>query len=104
MSNQKRGDIALAHSSKPQALNAVINMRSKDLRRPPEVLWWGFVRVQISVLSNLVLFKIKLISKTSYRLKGNAAGIPNNVTDGKLRNWLLRLLHTVVVSTSIDHQ
>jgi hypothetical protein len=100
MSNQNRGNIALAHDGKPQALNTVINMPSSELRKSREVLWWGFVGVKISVLSNLVLFKIELVCKTTCRSKGNAVGIPSNADYRKPRNWLKLLLRA---STSINH-
>jgi hypothetical protein len=64
----------MAHDSKSQALNAVINVRSSHLRSSPEVLWWGFVGVQISVLSNLILFKIALVSKENLYIKGKCSG------------------------------
>ena len=64
----------MAHDSNSQALNAVINVRSSHLRSSPEVLWWGFVGVQISVLSNLVLFKIVLVSKGNLYIKGKCSG------------------------------
>ena len=74
MSNQDRGNIAMAHDGNSQALNAVINVRSSHLRSSPEVFWWGFVGVQISVLSNLVLFKVVLVSKGNLYIKGKCSG------------------------------
>lgn len=63
MSNQKRGNIAMAHDSKSQALNTVINVCSNTSL---EVIWRGFVGVEISVLSNLVLFKTILVKDNLY--------------------------------------
>jgi hypothetical protein len=76
MLNQKRGNIAMAHDSNSRALNTVINVHSCHLRSSLEVLWWGFVGVQISVLSDLVLFTVVLLSKDNFYIRGKCGRYP----------------------------
>jgi hypothetical protein len=63
----------MAHDRKSQSFNAVIDVFSSYLRSSIEVIWWGVIGVEIRILSNLVLFKIILISKDNLYYKGKSS-------------------------------